>query len=73
MQMDIFVEFNICVNWCQFASDFFDEKDANHHKSRIAWPHPKIKYVGEFMPRHFVIYDVLYLSRTETYFVVFHV
>jgi len=32
--------FNIRVNWCQFASDFFDEKNANHHESRIVWPHP---------------------------------
>jgi len=32
--------FNIRVNWCQFVSDFFDKKDANHHVSRIVWPHP---------------------------------
>jgi len=48
MQMDIssnLYSFNIHVNWCQFASDFFDEKDANHHESRIVWPHPKIRYL----------------------------
>jgi len=42
---NIFVElhssFNIRVNWCQFASDFFYEKKANHHESRIVWSHPK--------------------------------
>jgi len=27
--------FNIRVNWCQFASNFFNEKNANHHESRI--------------------------------------
>jgi len=34
--------FNIRVNRCQFASDFSDEKDANHHESRIVWPHPEV-------------------------------
>jgi len=39
---NFYSSFNIRVNWCQFASDFFDEKDANHHESRIVWPHPKV-------------------------------
>jgi len=33
MQMDMIVKFALVyirVNWCQFASDFFYEKDANH-------------------------------------------
>jgi len=44
MQMNIFVKFALAVyirvNWCQFASDFFDKKDANHHESRIVRPYP---------------------------------
>jgi len=31
---------HLIFNWCQFASDFFYEKDANHHESRIVWPYP---------------------------------
>jgi len=32
---NLYSSFNIRVNWYQFARDFFDEKDANHHESRI--------------------------------------
>jgi len=32
--LNLHSSFNICVNWCQFASDFLD---VNH---RIVWPHP---------------------------------